>query len=115
MKESSQGFHGIIKMEPDDLTSSVELEDEVRVSGELVVVYTPTTSARWKEEDSSIGFSGHTTPARSIYEKHLAKKKKTDLTVVCGGEEFPVHSLVLSRKEKYSTGCENVGSVLKIS
>ena len=74
--------------------------DEARVSVSLTMLYTSDNYADWKLENSLVRVSGDSIPpARPSYEKPLAERKKTDITVACGGREFPVHSVVLTRRK----------------
>ena len=64
--------------------------------------YTSEEGYEWKDENSVPSFNPGKRKKRAKrpapYIDQLTKRQKTDVTIECGGKEFPVHKLVLSCK-----------------
>ena len=80
-------------------------EDEgARFTVTLTFFYISREDSGWKPENSVPSFNwsrakGAKRPAPYI--DCLTKRQKTDVIIECGGNEFPVHKLVLSSEDHF--------------
>lgn len=72
-------------------------DDEVSVSVSLSLLY--AYKEDWKQLSPFRESFGRNILKRPAYEEALMKREKTDVAILCGGQEFPVHSFVLKREK----------------